>query len=147
MRTIFSAFDWLLSQRIQNHSANEQQQLCMLGSAHFFASHSFALSLTPITHTHTHTFIHSLTRSLVHLPAQHTRIVTNNVFPLSELFFVVFTFILFFAWHPCAPYTTHLKPQHCEISVNFDYIFRVAFNSVYNRISSFSIIKILCIVI
>lgn len=43
MRTIFSAFDWLRSQRIQRHSANEQQSsdgrhcavLCTLLRVHF----------------------------------------------------------------------------------------------------------------
>lgn len=143
MRTIFSAFDWLLSQRIQNHSANEQQQLCMLRSAHFFASHSFTLSLTPITHTHTHTlsFTHSLVRSFIcrHNIHGQLQIMSFRFQNYFSLCLHLFSFL--------APYTTHLKPQHCEISVNFDYIFRVAFNSVHNRISSFSIIKILCIVI
>lgn len=102
-------------------------QLCMLCGAHtFFTSFFFSppppspnlfifsLSLSlPLTFTLTPSPTHSVWQH-AHAHA-HTRIVTNNVFPLLELFFL-FTFILSAFVHSFKPMDAVKIPQ---ISITF----------------------------
>lgn len=108
MRTIFSAFDWLPSQRIQNHSTNEQPTVYVYFVVRIFSHHSLSTSLPPsvlpslpiflflFSHLYSLLVANSSTHAIMHT-LTHTRIVTNNVFPLLELFFL-FAFVHSFIW-------------------------------------------------
>lgn len=116
MWTISSAFDWLVSQRIQNHSANEQlnwtRRLCL---------HSHSYSFLRLTFSH-----HSPELMLLNIYT----IVTNNLFPFRIISRCLHISFLSFS---ISPFFTHIHTLRCELWLYFSSFNVVVFFSWQNR--------------
>lgn len=127
MRTIFSAFDWLPSQRIQNHSANEQPTLYALWRTLFriilfLVPPTSTYSLSQLTRARSHSLLRTNSFACQH---RHTHTLTLGQLQIMFSRFQNYFPYLHYSFHICSVIHSfiHLNPFRCENSANFDYIF------------------------